>query len=243
MLEKLPQGFSLSAGLKMVQNCEKLKRPNIPRKYLASLVLKYSHMTSITRLVFAHFNWFDVPLLHWMFFLYLPPQSSPLSPFTVCCHWPNLPLTCFTTSVNCSINDITAVGSLGNNCIGGSWRAGLYIYCAWSRTGSVRCPPSPSNVKCHKVDSINKGWETSLGLKAQPMQAVREGFKKPESQKMSLRGGGYPPFPLTFWPAAFCDGRGGRYPHHGHFPWLGFLNPSLKTWWKSFSTLFSCWIG
>ena len=67
MLEKLPQGFSLSAGLKMVQNCEKLKRPNIPRKYLASLVLKYSHMTSITRLVFAHFNWFDVPLLHWMF--------------------------------------------------------------------------------------------------------------------------------------------------------------------------------
>ena len=79
--------------------------------------------------------------------------SIAASPPTVCCHWPNPPpplLTCFTTSVNCSINDITAVGSLGNNCIGGSRRtpAGLYIYCAWSRTGFVPCSP-PSYVKCH----------------------------------------------------------------------------------------------
>ena len=32
---------------------------------------------------------------------------------------PSSALTCFTTSVTCSINDITAVGSLGNNCIVG----------------------------------------------------------------------------------------------------------------------------
>ena len=44
-------------------------------------------------------------------------------------------------------------------------------------------------------------------------------------------GGGYPPFPW-FFSLNFLAGRfpwwgEGGYPHHGHFPWLGFLNTSL----------------
>ena len=34
------------------------------------------------------------------------------------------------------------------------------------------------------------------------LEGVREGFKNPSNGKIPLRGGGgYPPFPLTFWPA------------------------------------------
>ena len=33
--------------------------------------------------------------------------------------------------------------------------------------------------------------------------------QKPQSRKMSVMGGGYPPFPLTFWAVAFRYGAGG----------------------------------
>ena len=60
--------------------------------------------------------------------------------------------TCFTTSVNWSINHITAVGSLGNNCIEAACAgAGLCIYCA----------PDPEQAPPRHAAAPSQGWEPS----------------------------------------------------------------------------------
>ena len=87
-----------------------------------------------------------------------------------CYHEASPTLTCFTAPslpANCSINDITAVRSLGNNCIGPAL-PGLYIYCTnsgWSRTGSLGFET------CHKEGSIKAqigtDLKTNLGIQHQ----------------------------------------------------------------------------
>ena len=54
--------------------------------------------------------------------------------------------TCFTTSVTCSINDITAVGSLGNNCIVGREEEGAelaFVFIAPADPEQAPCDAPP----------------------------------------------------------------------------------------------------
>ena len=83
---------------------------------------------------------------------------------------------------------------------------------------------------------------SSLTTNSPPSAAVAKKF-----QAALCDGGGVPPhsvifFLLTFWAAAFHDGGrgGGGYPNHGHFPSLGFLNPSLRGDFKYYFADFVC---